>query len=212
MILGFVDLAGPVGQGGDKGPQVIGRAAEEAGVDPLDVGLVGLGHGPFQVEDVDLLNRPAHFQGVGQGLAARGDQVVIEGLQVRVGELAHGVANGGVRDVVAVQQGQHRVHVALLRAADVLEDLHAPHVIQGDVDIPGQFFLFPHVFEIGDLYGIQGDHRRLGDGGRITAGGLGGSFDGRGHDDQGKGHNSSEESWDKDANGFHGVSPYVNVW
>jgi hypothetical protein len=87
-VLRGVCLSSPIFKVADKRPQVVVRALEQVLVNQDDVSFIGFGNRFFKIKDIDLFDRCANKQGILERLAALGDQLIVERLEVRVGEHA----------------------------------------------------------------------------------------------------------------------------
>lgn len=97
QVLGLVGDTAPVELPGER-PKVVLRATDQIVEYQFDVIVVGLGE-PFpQINDIDILDRRSDYKRIGERLRTKRHQIVVENLQIGVGEFA-GFANRVVEAV-----------------------------------------------------------------------------------------------------------------
>jgi len=141
---------------------MVARAAFEFGVDGADLGLAGAAGGLLQVGDVEFLDQQADAYRIGLACEALPHQSVVQFLQTGVAELPDAQASRRIGQAVVFEQREHRVHVRLLGAADVVERAHPPVFVLAQLDVAGDLLFFAHQQQVVAFPG--GQRRALGRG------------------------------------------------
>ncbi len=86
--LRLVGLASLGAQHGSEGTQMMGGGIQQVAKYLLDIGIVSLRQARLQVTNVGFLNQSADLQRIGQGFVALDNKLIIECLEIGVGEFS----------------------------------------------------------------------------------------------------------------------------
>ncbi len=98
----------------------------------------------LQITGVNLFDGDAHLQGRRQRCAALRDELVVQRLQLGIGEDADRLTGGRIGDAVSIEQRFDRGHMCGFAGRDVIEERQSVLLILHHIHIVRQFLFLAH--------------------------------------------------------------------